>query len=640
MHRLRAVLDAVPRLRDSGTREQRRGGARRRRSSAATNGVQLERLRPVAKPWAKEVQRLLAKDAGARACPTRSPARYDDRRRQDGLGRRAPRARRTGSSRSCSARLAEFPLARTKPFFDAVEAKPEGRRRTALGHGESRGVQGLQPVRRRVPRRRARDGEAGRRRSSRSCAATGRSGSACPTPTTASSTSPMWTRAIGVLSSLLLKKDTYRSMVGGDGACMGCGEKTAVHLDRVGDPRVDAAARRSSTSRSSTRSSTALDAQARELLASGADLDAAASAQGTRGRAGGRRPSASGSRALNARARTRCATCAGATSKGRAATAAPRWAWPTAPAARRCGAAPIRTIRIRSPGSTTCSRIRRRSRSACSRRTCARWPTTSRRCGAPSCCATARYDAAAHEPELAALDLAAVHRRRVRSLPADRRDGRRRRDARHRLPEPLAAARLGQADPRGGARHAGVFQHRRPGVHARATPARWPTWPRTARRSTARPRSRKELALLAIAHRGVYVHQSSQASASHLIAGVLKGLHKRRPALFNIYTPCPVEHGLADDWSQHAARLALESRAFPFLTYDPDAGPTFADCLSLDGNPSIDDDVADVHAQVPRRRRRRADAGRAAHDRGLGRHRRRGSSSTSRSCRRRSGTTR
>ncbi|MGE5748899.1 MAG: 4Fe-4S domain-containing protein, partial [Gemmatimonas sp.] len=100
---------------------------------------------------------------------------------------------------------------------------------------------------------------------------------------------------------------------------------------------------------------------------------------------------------------------------------------------------------------------------------------------------------------------------------------------------------------------------------------------------------RKELALIAIAHRGVYVHQTSQAAATHLISGVLKGLHKRRPVLINVYTPCPVEHGLADDWSQHAARLALESRAFPFLTYDPDAGPSFADCLSLDGNPSPDD---------------------------------------------------
>jgi pyruvate-ferredoxin/flavodoxin oxidoreductase len=101
---------------------------------------------------------------------------------------------------------------------------------------------------------------------------------------------------------------------------------------------------------------------------------------------------------------------------------------------------------------------------------------------------------------------------------------------------------------------------------------------------------RKELALIALAHRGVYVHQSSQASASHLMAGVLKGLQKRRPALFNIYTPCPVEHGLADDVAQHAARLALESRAFPYLTFDPDAGRTWAECLDLDGNPSIEDD--------------------------------------------------
>jgi pyruvate-ferredoxin/flavodoxin oxidoreductase len=101
---------------------------------------------------------------------------------------------------------------------------------------------------------------------------------------------------------------------------------------------------------------------------------------------------------------------------------------------------------------------------------------------------------------------------------------------------------------------------------------------------------RKELALIALAHRGVYVHQSSQASASHLMAGVLKGLQKRRPAVFNIYTPCPVEHGLADDVAQHAARLALESRAFPYVTFDPDAGRTWAECLSLDGNPSVDDD--------------------------------------------------
>jgi pyruvate-ferredoxin/flavodoxin oxidoreductase len=101
--------------------------------------------------------------------------------------------------------------------------------------------------------------------------------------------------------------------------------------------------------------------------------------------------------------------------------------------------------------------------------------------------------------------------------------------------------------------------------------------------------ARKELALIAIAHRGAYVHQTSQASASHLVAGVLRGLQKRRPAIINIYTPCPVEHGLADDWASSAAKLALESRAFPFITYDPDAGPLVADALSLEGNPAIDE---------------------------------------------------
>ncbi len=35
---------------------------------------------------------------------------------------------------------------------------------------------------------------------------------------------------IGVLPTMLLKKDVYLSMVGGDGACMGCGEKTSMHL--------------------------------------------------------------------------------------------------------------------------------------------------------------------------------------------------------------------------------------------------------------------------------------------------------------------------------------------------------------------------------------------------------------------------
>ncbi len=100
---------------------------------------------------------------------------------------------------------------------------------------------------------------------------------------------------------------------------------------------------------------------------------------------------------------------------------------------------------------------------------------------------------------------------------------------------------------------------------------------------------RKELSLIAIAHRGAYVLQSSQASPSHLLAGVLRGLNSKFPAIFNLYTPCPVEHGLGDDASPHASRLALESRAFPVLVYDPAKGSVFAEALSLEGNPSVED---------------------------------------------------
>jgi len=101
--------------------------------------------------------------------------------------------------------------------------------------------------------------------------------------------------------------------------------------------------------------------------------------------------------------------------------------------------------------------------------------------------------------------------------------------------------------------------------------------------------TRKEIAMIAMAHRGAFVAQTSQALPSHLIGSVLRALQSRRPAVVNIYTPCPVEHGLADDRAPEAARLALESRAFPFLVYDPDAGESFAECLDLTGNPSLDE---------------------------------------------------
>ncbi len=56
---------------------------------------------------------------------------------------------------------------------------------------------------------------------------------------------------------------------------------------------------------------------------------------------------------------------------------------------------------------------------------------------------------------------------------------------------------------------------------------------------------RKELALLAIAHRGAFVLQSSQGAPIHLLSNVLKGLRARRPSIFILEYTLPRRVG---DW--------------------------------------------------------------------------------------------
>jgi len=101
---------------------------------------------------------------------------------------------------------------------------------------------------------------------------------------------------------------------------------------------------------------------------------------------------------------------------------------------------------------------------------------------------------------------------------------------------------------------------------------------------------RKEIGLIGMAHRTTYVMQSTIAHPNHLIEGFITGLKTRRPALFNLYTSCQPEHGIGDDMSAHQARLAVESRAYPLFRYNPDLGNRPEDCFDLDGNPAMDQD--------------------------------------------------
>lgn len=541
---------------------------------AVANGVRMERLRPITKHWAREARRLLDGDP-ALPLPdvwTRSYRAVTERLAWD-AGRCAEAEPEFAA---VHARLAEFPLARTKPFYDraggllSITVNPEACKGCNLcvavcPDGALVTVKQDDETLARLRRNWA-----------------------------------LWQRlpdtddrylnvtdldeGIGVLSSLLLKKATYRSMVGGDGACMGCGEKTAVHL-------IISAIHASMQPRVTRHVSrldeliAGLDRQARELLAADADLDAAAGTPG---------PVAL---SVDATQHERLALLARTVQELRQL----KWRYVEGPSGRGRAA-------LGMANSTGCSSV---------------WGSTYpynpypfpwvnhlfqdspsiaiglfeahmrkmsdgfRSVRRAELLQGGNYSATVHEPELAELDWQHFSDEEFALCPpivAMGGDGAMLDIGFQNLSRLMASGRPIRVivldtqvySNTGGQACTSGFTGQVADMSA------------YGKAQHGKTEARKELALIAIAHRGVYVHQSSQASASHLMAGVLKGLRKRRPALFNIYTPCPVEHGLPDDWAQHAARLALESRAFPYLTYDPDAGPSLADCLTLEGNPSPD----------------------------------------------------
>jgi len=101
---------------------------------------------------------------------------------------------------------------------------------------------------------------------------------------------------------------------------------------------------------------------------------------------------------------------------------------------------------------------------------------------------------------------------------------------------------------------------------------------------------RKEISLVGMAHRTAYVMQGSMSHVTHLLESFIEGLNSRRPALFNVYAVCPPEHGVADDEAELHSKFAVEGRAYPLFRYNPDKGNTIEECASLEGNPAIDED--------------------------------------------------
>lgn len=98
--------------------------------------------------------------------------------------------------------------------------------------------------------------------------------------------------------------------------------------------------------------------------------------------------------------------------------------------------------------------------------------------------------------------------------------------------------------------------------------------------------SRKELGLIAAFHSKVFVCASSTALQGHFLKNTMEFLsYTDGPALMDVYTPCQGEHGIADAASSERSRLAVESRMSPVFVHDPRRGSTLHDWFSLEGNP-------------------------------------------------------
>ena len=101
---------------------------------------------------------------------------------------------------------------------------------------------------------------------------------------------------------------------------------------------------------------------------------------------------------------------------------------------------------------------------------------------------------------------------------------------------------------------------------------------------------RKELSRIAMMHPNTYVAQTSAALPNHFYRAIAEANEFAGPAIVSVYTTCQPEHGVADDMSRHQAKLAVDSRAWPVMIYDPRKGDTIRERLDLRGNPAMKED--------------------------------------------------
>ncbi|GIG21206.1 hypothetical protein Cch01nite_19300 [Cellulomonas chitinilytica] len=100
---------------------------------------------------------------------------------------------------------------------------------------------------------------------------------------------------------------------------------------------------------------------------------------------------------------------------------------------------------------------------------------------------------------------------------------------------------------------------------------------------------RKELGVIAAFHPNVFVATTATALHGHFLAAAMSMLEfGEGAAVMEVYAPCGTENGIPEDLSNRRSRLAVESRVSPLFVHDPRKGGTLPERFDLDGNPDVD----------------------------------------------------
>jgi pyruvate/2-oxoacid:ferredoxin oxidoreductase beta subunit len=101
---------------------------------------------------------------------------------------------------------------------------------------------------------------------------------------------------------------------------------------------------------------------------------------------------------------------------------------------------------------------------------------------------------------------------------------------------------------------------------------------------------RKEIAQIAMMHPNTFVAQTSCAMTNHFYKSIIAANEYDGPAIVSVYTTCQPEHGVGDNMAMQQSKLAVDTRSFPVLMYDPRRGEKISERLSLQGNPATNED--------------------------------------------------